>query len=113
MVLTEPYAGSGEPLDHLYINLFIENGQVDEEVFTERRRLKLGKQITRDYAKTLKAGDVMTVVGVIGKVGFLFGDKEPPGWIEITLDKVKAESATENNPRTERPKGSLLIPGAV
>ena len=69
----EPYTGSGQPLAFLYMNLFIENGHVNEEDFSERRRLRLGKQITRDFAKTLKFGEEITLTGRIGKVDFKFG----------------------------------------
>jgi hypothetical protein len=89
-VFTEPYTGSGEPLDALYINLFIENGRVNEEIFMERRKLKLGKQITLEFAKTLGSNEEIIIDGRISKIEFKYGDKEPPGWIEITLDEVQA-----------------------
>ena len=59
---TEPFDG-GRELGHFYVNLFIENGKVDREQFTEQRTLRLNRQITRDFAKTLKFGDQIVIRG--------------------------------------------------
>ncbi len=90
---TEPF--NGKELGHFYVNLFIENGKVDREQFTEQRTLRLNRQITREFAKTLKAGDQIVVHGKIKSFVFLYGDDKPPPFIEITLDEVQADSTVE------------------
>lgn len=90
-ILTEPFINNGQDKDSISIDLFIKNETVNEDYRLEHMILKLNKQITKEFAKTLKKGDDILIKGIIEKVDVKYGDDKPPSWITITLDNVTAE----------------------